>query len=137
VEWRGIDTAAHKAALAAEGETVAVFSCGVDVIYPSDNRALAAELASKGLIISEFTMGSAAFPQNFPIRNHLISGMSAGLLVVEGAQYSVSAITAKLALDQGREVFAILCNFTSKMSWGRSGAKAHSRRQKPPAASRT
>ena len=115
---RGIDTAAHKAALAAEGETVAVFGCGVDVIYPSDNRTLAEELASKGLIISEFTMGSAAFPQNFPIRNHLISGMSAGLLVVEGAQYSGSAITAKLALDQGREVFAVPGNITSKMSWG-------------------
>src|SRR5437879_919099 len=115
---RGIDTAAHEAALAAEGETVAVFGCGVDVIYPSDNRTLAEELASKGLIISEFTMGSAAFPQNFPIRNRIISGMSAGLLVVEGAQYSVSAITAKLALDQGREVFAVPGNITSKMSWG-------------------
>ena len=115
---RGIDTAAHKAALAAEGETIAVFGCGVDVIYPSDNRGLAVELASKGLIISEFPMGSAAFPQNFPIRNRIISGMSAGLLVVEGAQYSGSAITAKLALDQGREVFAVPGNITSKMSWG-------------------
>jgi len=115
---RGIDTAAHKSALAAEGETIAVFGCGVDLTYPSDNRGLAAELASKGLIISEFPMGSAAFPQNFPIRNRIISGMSAGLLVVEGAQYSGSAITAKLALDQGREVFAVPGNITSKMSWG-------------------
>jgi len=90
----------------------------VDVIYPSENRNLSAEIASKGLIVSEFPMGSVAFPQNFPIRNRIISGMSAGLLVVEGAQYSGSAITARLALDQGREVFAVPGNITSKMSWG-------------------
>ena len=115
---RGIDTAAHKAALASEGQTVAVLGCGVDVVYPAENRNLAAELASKGLMISEFPMGSTAFPQNFPIRNRIISGMSVGLLVVEGAQYSGSAITARLALDQGREVFAVPGNITSKMSWG-------------------
>jgi DNA processing protein len=115
---RGIDTAAHKGALSAGGDTVAVLGCGVDVIYPSENRKLAADLSAKGLLISEFAMGSTAFPQNFPIRNRIISGMSAGVLVVEGAQYSGSAITAKLALDQGREVFAIPGNITSKMSWG-------------------
>jgi len=115
---RGIDTAAHRAALAAGSPTVAVLGCGVDVIYPSENRNLSAEIAAKGLIISEFPMGSVAFPQNFPIRNRIISGMSAGLLVVEGAQYSGSAITARLALDQGREVFAVPGNITSKMSWG-------------------
>ena len=115
---RGIDTAAQKAALAAEGDTVAVLGCGVDVVYPVENRNLAGQLASKGLIISEFPMGSTAFPQNFPIRNRIISGMSVGLLVVEGAQYSGSAITARLALDQGREVFAVPGNITSKMSWG-------------------
>ena len=115
---RGIDTAAHKGALAAGGDTIAVFGCGVDVIYPSDNRKLAAELAAKGLIVSEFPMGTTAFPQNFPIRNRIISGMSAGVLVVEGAQYSGSAITAKLAMDQGREVFAVPGNITSKLSWG-------------------
>ena len=79
---------------------------------------MAAEIAAKGLIVSEFPMGSTAFPQNFPIRNRIISGMSAGVLVVEGAQYSGSAITAKLALDQGREVFAVPGNITSKLSWG-------------------
>jgi DNA processing protein len=115
---RGIDTAAHKAALAAEGATIAVLGCGADVVYPSENRKLAAEIAAKGLILSEFPMGATAFPQNFPIRNRIISGLSCGLLVVEGAQYSGSAITARLALDQGREVFAVPGNITSKMSWG-------------------
>jgi DNA processing protein len=115
---RGIDSAAHKGALAAEGETVAVLGCGVDIVYPSENRKLAADIAAKGLIISEFPMGSVAFPQNFPIRNRIISGLSAGVLVVEGAQYSGSAITAKLAMDQGREVFAVPGNITSKPSWG-------------------
>jgi DNA processing protein len=115
---RGVDTAAHKGAIAAEGDTVAVLGCGVDVVYPSENRKLAAQLAEKHLIISEFPMGSAAFPQNFPIRNRIISGMSQGVLVVEGAQYSGSAITARLAMDQSREVFAIPGNITSKASWG-------------------
>jgi DNA processing protein len=87
-------------------------------VYPAENRGLADQLATKGLIISEFPMASTAFPQNFPIRNRIISGVSVGLLVVEGAQYSGSAITARLALDQGREVFAVPGNITSKMSWG-------------------
>jgi DNA processing protein len=115
---RGIDSASHKGALAAGGDTVAVLGCGVDIVYPSENRKLAAELTAKGLIVSEFPMGSTAFPQNFPIRNRIISGMSVGVLVVEGAQYSGSAITAKLAIDQGREVFAVPGNITSKLSWG-------------------
>ena len=115
---RGIDSAAHKGAFAAGGNTVAVLGCGVDVVYPSENRKLAAELAVKGLMVSEFPMGAVAFPQNFPIRNRIISGISVGVLVVEGAQYSGSAITAKLAMDQGREVFAVPGNITSKLSWG-------------------
>jgi DNA processing protein len=115
---RGIDTSAHKAALAASGNTVAVLGCGVDVVYPSENRRLAAELAQKGLLVSEFPMGTTAFPQNFPIRNRIVSGISFGVLVVEGAQYSGSAITARLAIDQGREVFAVPGNITSKNSWG-------------------
>jgi DNA processing protein len=114
---RGIDTAAHRGVLAAGGNTMAVLGCGVDVIYPSENKKLAGEIAAKGLIVSEFPMGSVAFPQNFPIRNRIISGMSVGVLVVEGAQYSGSAITAKLAMDQGREVFAVPGNITSKLSW--------------------
>ncbi|MGA2040813.1 MAG: DNA-processing protein DprA [Bryobacteraceae bacterium] len=114
---RGIDTAAHKGALAAGGDTIAVLGCGVDVVYPSENRGLMADLARKGLIVSEFPMGTTAFPQNFPIRNRVISGISLGVLVVEGAQYSGSAITARLAMDQGREVFAVPGNITSKLSW--------------------
>lgn len=115
---RGIDTAAHRACLAAGGTTIAVLGCGVDVVYPSENRKLASEIAASGLIVSEFPMGSTAFPQNFPIRNRVISGLGCGLLVIEGAQYSGSAITARLAIDQGREVFAVPGNITSKMSWG-------------------
>ncbi len=115
---RGIDTTAHKATLAAQGDTVAVLGCGVDVVYPAENRKLAEEIAKKGLILSEFGMGSTAFPQNFPIRNRIISGIGVGLLVVEGAQYSGSAITARLAIDQGKDVFAVPGNITSKMSWG-------------------
>jgi len=115
---RGIDTAAHRATLDAGGDTVAVLGCGVDLVYPAENRKLAAEIAAKGLIVSEFPMGSPAYPQNFPIRNRIISGMSVGVLVVEGAQYSGSAITAKMALDQQREVFAVPGSIMSKMSWG-------------------
>jgi DNA processing protein len=114
---RGIDTAAHRGALAAGGDTIAILGCGVDVVYPSENKKLAAEIVAKGLMLSEFPMESVAFPQNFPIRNRIISGMSVGVLVVEGAQYSGSAITAKLAMDQGREVFAVPGNITSKLSW--------------------
>ncbi len=115
---RGIDSAAHKGTLAAGGKTIAVLGCGADVVYPSENKKLASEIATSGLILSEFPMGGVAFPQNFPIRNRVIAGMSVGLLVVEGAQYSGSGITAKLAIDQGRDVFAVPGNITSKLSWG-------------------
>ncbi len=115
---RGIDTAAHKSSLEVGGDTAAVFGCGVDLIYPAENRKLSMEIAEKGLLVSEFPMGSPAYPQNFPIRNRIISGMSVGVLIVEGAQYSGSAITAKMALEQQREVFAVPGNITSKMSWG-------------------
>jgi DNA processing protein len=115
---RGIDTAAHRAVLDAGGDTIAVFGCGVDEVYPSENRKLADTLAVKGLLISEFPMGAPPFPQNFPVRNRIISGMSAGVLVVEGGEYSGSTITAKLAAEQNREMFAVPGNVTSKMSWG-------------------
>lgn len=115
---RGIDTAAHHAALNSGGKTIAVLGCGVDVLYPADNRKLYDDIAHKGLLLSEFPMGAPAFPQNFPIRNRIVSGLSLGVVIVEGAQHSGSAITAKLAMDQGREVFAVPGNITSKMSWG-------------------
>ncbi len=115
---RGIDTAAHRAVLEGGGNTVAVFGCGVDEVYPAENRKLAEPLSKDGLILSEFPMATPPYPQNFPIRNRIISGMSAGVLVIEGGQYSGSAITAKLAAEQNREVFAVPGNITSKMSWG-------------------
>jgi DNA processing protein len=115
---RGIDTAAHRAALEAGGATVAVFGCGVDEVYPAENRKLAQQLSKDGLIVSEFPMATPPYPQNFPIRNRIIAGMSVGVLVVEGGEYSGSAITAKLAAEQNREVFAVPGNITSKMSWG-------------------
>jgi DNA processing protein len=115
---RGIDTAAHQAALKAQGATIAVLGCGVDVLYPANNRKLYDDIAKQGLLVSEFPMGAPAYPQNFPIRNRIVSGLSIGVVVVEGAQYSGSAITARLAMDQGREVFAVPGNITSKMSWG-------------------
>lgn len=115
---RGVDTSAHLGALEAGAGTVAVFGSGVDQIYPAENRKLAERIASQGLILSEFPMAFPPYPQNFPIRNRIISGMSVGVLVVEGSEYSGSAITAKLATEQGRDVFAVPGNITSKMSWG-------------------
>ena len=115
---RGIDTSAHKSTLAVGGNTVAVFGCGVDQLYPAENRSLPPRSPTKGLLVSEFPMGTPAYPQNFPIRNRIISGMSVGVLIVEGAQYSGSAITAKMAIDQQREVFAVPGSIMSKMSWG-------------------
>ena len=115
---RGIDTAAHKAALAVGGKTIAVFGCGIDILYPTENRRLYEDIAKKGLLLSEFPMGAPAYPQHFPIRNRIVSGLSCGVLIVEGAQHSGSSITAKVGMDQGREVFAVPGNITSKMSWG-------------------
>lgn len=115
---RGIDTTAHKATLAAGGKTIAVLGCGVDTVYPSENKSLAAQIARDGLILSEYPMRTPGYPQNFPVRNRIVNGLSHGVLIVEGAQYSGSAITARLALDHGREVFAVPGNITSKQSWG-------------------
>ena len=115
---RGIDTAAHRSALAVDGNTISVWGAGLDVVYPTENRKLAEQIAVKGLILTEFPMGTPGYPQNFPVRNRVISGLSYGVLVVEGAQYSGSAITARVALDQDREVFAVPGNITNNMSWG-------------------
>ncbi len=115
---RGVDTAAHRAALAVPGKTIAVLGCGADVVYPAENKQLAAQIARDGLILSEYPLRTPGYPQNFPVRNRIVSGLSQGVLIIEGAQYSGSAITARLALDQGREVFAVPGNITSKQSWG-------------------
>ena len=116
---RGVDTASHRGAISAKGKTVAVFGTGVDVIYPKENSRLAEQiLALGGALISEFPLGTFAAPQNFPIRNRIISGMSVGVLVVEAAEYSGTRITARCALEQNRDVFAVPGNVTNKNSWG-------------------
>jgi len=116
---RGVDTASHRGAISAKGKTVAVFGTGVDVIYPKENSRLAEQiLALGGALISEFPLGTFAAPQNFPIRNRILSGMSIGVLVVEAAEYSGTRITARLALEQDRDVFAVPGNVTNKNSWG-------------------
>jgi DNA processing protein len=116
---RGVDTAGHRGALAGKGKTVAVFGTGVDVIYPKENTRLMEQiLAAGGAVISEFPMGTFAAPQNFPIRNRIISGISLGVLVVEAAEYSGTRITARCALEQSRDVYAVPGNVTNKNSWG-------------------
>jgi DNA processing protein len=116
---RGVDSAAHRGAIAAKGKTVAVFGTGVDVPYPKENTRLADQiLALGGALISEFPIQTFPAPQNFPIRNRIISGMSTGVLVVEAAEYSGTRITARCALEQNREVFAVPGNVTNKNSWG-------------------
>lgn len=125
---RGIDTASHRGALAGGGRTIAVLGTGVDTPYPKENKKLYEEIVENGLVVSEFPLGAAPFPQNFPIRNRIIAGVGYATLVVEGAQYSGSLITARLALEQGRDVLAVPGNVTSRQSWGpnlliRDGAK--------------
>ena len=116
---RGVDSAAHRGTLAARGKTVAVFGTGIDVMYPKENTRLAEQiLALGGALISEFPIGTFAAPQNFPIRNRIISGMSVGVLVVEAAEYSGTRITARCALEQNRDVYAVPGNVTNKGSWG-------------------
>lgn len=114
----GIDGAAHRGALAAGGDTVAFIGTGIDRIYPARHRELALEIGSKGSIVSEFPIGTPVSAYNFPRRNRLISGFSRGTLVVEAAVESGSLITARLAAEQGREVFAIPGSIHSPQSRG-------------------
>ena len=114
----GIDAAAHLGGLAGPGSTIAVIGTGADRIYPSRNRDLAHRLAREGLILSEFPIGTPALAANFPRRNRVISGLSRGVLVVEAADRSGSLITARLAAEQGREVFAIPGSIHSSLSKG-------------------
>jgi DNA processing protein len=116
---RGIDTAAHKGALAAKAKTVAVWGTGIDVIYPKENKKLAEEIvATGGTIVSEFPLGTFPAPQNFPLRNRILSGLSVGVLVIEAGEYSGTRITARCAMEQNRDVFAVPGNVTNKNAWG-------------------
>jgi DNA processing protein len=116
---RGVDTASHRGSLAGKGATVGVLGTGIDVIYPKENTRLTEQmLASGGALVSEFPISTFPAPQNFPIRNRIISGLSIAVLVVEAAEYSGTRITARCALEQGRDVFAVPGNVTNKNSWG-------------------
>jgi DNA processing protein len=122
---RGIDTAAHKGALAAKGQvgnrgtTVAVWGTGIDVIYPKENKKLAEEIvATGGTIVTEFPFGTFPAPQNFPLRNRILSGLSVGVLVIEAGEFSGTRITARCAMEQNRDVFAVPGNVTNKHAWG-------------------
>jgi DNA processing protein len=116
---RGVDTSAHKGALAAKGKTVAVWGTGIDVIYPKENKSLAEQiLASGGTLVSELPMGTFPAPQNFPKRNRILSGMSVGVLVVEAGEHSGTRVTARCALEQNRDVFAVPGNVTTRNAWG-------------------
>ena len=124
---RGIDASAHRGALRS-GVTYAVFGSGLDFVYPKENRKLAEMVEEKGAVLTEFPLGTPPSPQNFPIRNRIIAGLSLGVVVVEAAEYSGSLITVRLALESNREVFAIPGNITSSKSFGphvliRQGAK--------------
>jgi DNA processing protein len=116
---RGVDTAAHKGALSGSGRTIAVWGTGLDVVYPKENKRLAEEIIlSGGAIVSEQPMGTFPAPQNFPLRNRIISGMSVGVLVVEASEQSGTRVTARCALEQNRDVYAVPGNVTSRNAWG-------------------
>ncbi|MBN8760051.1 MAG: DNA protecting protein DprA [Thiobacillus sp. 65-69] len=114
----GIDAAAHRGGLAGTGSSIALVGTGLDRVYPARNKTLAHQLAERGLIVSEFPLGTAPLPGHFPRRNRLISGLSRGVLVVEAAPDSGSLITARVAAEQGREVFAIPGSIHSPLSRG-------------------
>lgn len=125
---RGVDSAAHLGALDAGGTTIAVFGCGVDVIYPREHARLAEQICERGALVSEFPLGMIPMPYNFPKRNRIISGLSLAVVVVEAAEKSGSLITAKLALEQGRAVLAVPGNILGGRNFGahallRDGAK--------------
>ncbi len=115
---RGIDAAAHRGCLNSGGNTIAVLGCGVDRVYPSEHQQLKARILRSGNILSEFPPGTEPRPHNFPVRNRIISGLSLGTLIIEAGEKSGSLITARLALEQNREIFAIPGTITSSASFG-------------------
>ena len=115
---RGIDTAAHRGALAAGGRTIAVLGCGVDVCYPPENRRLVGRVLERGALLSQFPMGTPALARHFPLRNRTIAGLALGTIVVEAAERSGALITAGHAGELGREVFAVPGPVTSELSRG-------------------
>lgn len=115
---RGIDASAHRGALEAGGLTIAVVGTGLEMTYPKEHKKLEDEIAASGAVISEFPLGTPPLPQNFPYRNRVLSGLGFGVLIVEAAEHSGSLITARLAYEQGREVFAVPGNITSQTSFG-------------------
>lgn len=126
---RGIDSIAHRAALTAGGRTIAVFACGLDMVYPAENQELAQDIMKNGALVSDYPLGTRPKAENFPRRNRVISGMSLGVLVTEAIEKSGAMITANLALQQDREVFAVPGSIFSAASRGsnlliRAGAKA-------------
>ena len=126
---RGIDTAAHRGAMTGQGKTIAVMGTGIDGVYPRENNGLVREiLKSGGCLVTQFPLGTPPIKENFPYRNRIISGLSLGVLIVEASERSGSLITARLAMEQNREVMAVPGNITSGNSFGtnyliKSGAK--------------
>ena len=114
---RGIDAIAHQGAMTANGRAIGVLGTGVDVCYPKENKKLYEKVLERGAILSEFPLGSHPAPENFPIRNRIVAGMPLGAIIIEGAQYSGSLITARLAMEFGREVFGVPGNVTQAVSF--------------------
>jgi DNA processing protein len=125
---RGVDSAAHRGALSAGGATIGVLGCGVDVVYPPEHRVLASEMRQTGLLLTELVPGTPPLPHFFPLRNRIISGLARAVVVIEAGDKSGSLITARLALEQGREVLAVPGNILNGRNRGghallRDGAK--------------
>lgn len=114
---RGIDAIAHQGAMDAHGQAIGVLGTGIDVCYPKENKKLYEKVLERGAIISEFPPRTHPAPENFPVRNRIVAGLPLGAVIVEGAQYSGSLITARLAMEFGREVFGVPGNVTQPVSF--------------------